>query len=291
MATMPAPGVVTPPAPNAPSEYERGLKLRDRQTIVAVFTRLPVHPLNAARQIQLDALLERCGKDMVPLPEGQYTASRVRRAISSFGEQPAASPGSIGQQHFVTAGGRIELLDDRGVFRPADESEPVRVAMPTDDDAAAVPKKPPVYIGTYVYSSTTLPTAPGAAPKPASSFPKINPTATLLVGIETAISFGLAAFLLVCGIQAVRSSLSAGRMHMIYALIKIPTVVFGMIAAWWMANSFMSGLPGTPTGAGSPAATCGMSSAVWMALGLIYPIALLITLRTRSMREYFNKPR
>jgi len=69
VAAMPPPGVAwTSTTPSPITGYERGLNLDVRQTIAGVLSQLTVHPLNAARQQQLDALLEHNGKDMIPLP-------------------------------------------------------------------------------------------------------------------------------------------------------------------------------------------------------------------------------
>lgn len=299
MAKMPAPGVAAPTVQTEESAYDRGLSRTDRQTVVSVFSQMPVHPVSAARQLQLDALLERGGKDMVPLPAGQYTPVRVRQAVMSFGEQPGVAYGSVGQQYFVTAGGRIELLDDRGVFRPADGSESVRVAMSPDNSAAAPAQnggQSSSSVTAYSYTSSGTTTVKGTGPTTMPGMPRlwaINPSAIMLVVMETILNFLLAIFLLISGILAVRSTRAAGRMHLIYAILKIPAAIFGAIAWSWMMNSFMTGMmAGAPAGtARPPGGVFGVPAAVSGAFALAYPIALLIMLSTRTLRDYYGQVR
>jgi len=203
--------------------------------------------------------------------------------------------GAVGQQYFVTAAGRIELLDDRGDFQPVDGGDLIRVAVPTNPGGAPAPPTVNPALASQAYATSTAagggtnaagPTTVPVMPR----FITIDPDALRLSMIETIASFGLAIYLLVIGILAVRSSRAAGRLHLVYALIKIPLVIF-MVIVW---SRVMSGVWANMRAGGPrppPGPTDASAGVVWLALGLAYPIAVLIVLRLRSVRDYYHRPR
>jgi hypothetical protein len=107
-------------------------------------------------------------------------------------------------------------------------------------------------------------------------------------------NLGLAVYLLVIGIMTLRQHPLGGRLHAIYAWMKIPAAVVGGLAVGWMVHGVFSGMASTmpPAAGGPPAEMIAAGYAVTLAgLGLIYPIALLIALRTRTIREYYASVR
>jgi hypothetical protein len=152
--------------------------------------------------------------------------------------------------------------------------------------------------------ATTAPTttpAPGVAPPAMGNpFSGINPLAAILSAIAELLSFALAVLLLVAAIQILRDAPSGPKLHRWYALAKIPLVIFATAVSLWltigMMQSIMASMPPAAGGAAGP-----QSAFMWsfMAartilpalLALAYPVALLIILRSRTVREYYNAVR
>jgi hypothetical protein len=120
---------------------------------------------------------------------------------------------------------------------------------------------------------------------------KINMPAAIVSMTCAALSALLAIYLLVIGIFMLRQHPRAGRLHKIYAWIKIPVAIAGGIAlviTWtsFIASAAAAGPGGAATAKGM--ATAGIAFAiVAVVLGCLYPVSLLIALRSRSMREYY----
>ena len=76
------------------------------------------------------------------------------------------------------------------------------------------------------------------------------------------------------------------------ALLKIPVTILGAAGAWWLTVSYMeSTLAGTgPMGvaSGMVSTHIGMEQVVIGVFGLVYPIALLIALQTRAVKDYYD---
>ena len=115
----------------------------------------------------------------------------------------------------------------------------------------------------------------------------------LLVVLEGAGSLFVAIYLLIVGIMVCRQSFSSPKLLRIYAWIKIPLACLAGFSAGWLAWRIMevaaksaAGVTGgAPTLSAAPAITWGISAFV---LGVAFPIAVLISLRTPALREYFK---
>ena len=119
---------------------------------------------------------------------------------------------------------------------------------------------------------------------------QISPWAVAAYIALAVVSLGLAVLLLVAGIAAVRDSPKARRLHLIYASLKIPAAVAGGVAMGVVMYQLMSGAAAAAPGAG-PApmkAVALVTSAVPSVLGCVYPVALLIALNTKSVRDYYH---
>ena len=129
-----------------------------------------------------------------------------------------------------------------------------------------------------------------------SSGPPALPNFKVGVGVVTVLmlealaSVGLAIFLLVVGIQVLAGSFRARRLLKIYAWLKIPLAVTAGIALPIMFYEFVGGVAASTPGGGAAPVAAGF--AVWgvvmTILSLAFPVALLITLRTRTVRNYYN---
>jgi hypothetical protein len=111
----------------------------------------------------------------------------------------------------------------------------------------------------------------------------INMTAAITVIICALLSIALAIYLLVIGILMLRQHPRAGRLHKIYAFLKIPIAIAGGIA--WIV--FWASFSTTGTGAATMSPGVIVGCAIAVIVGLLYPVALLVALHTRAVREYY----
>jgi hypothetical protein len=149
---------------------------------------------------------------------------------------------------------------------------------------------------TSVNYSTTVNTAAiggsGTALHPATtgiiSSPSFPAGAAILMITEATLSVCLGIFLIIAGIWMLCDSRAAGRFHRIYVALKIPLVAAAAIATWWT----MSGMMGSVTGIGAPTAMPNLIGIIYAAVtsgfALLYPIALLIALSSRTAKAHFN---
>jgi hypothetical protein len=153
-----------------------------------------------------------------------------------------------------------------------------------------------VYYSARAYRTIPATTAPSTAPVASSApIPQVGSMhiAALLAVIEGLASLGLGVFLLVIGILVFRFSRRGRWQHLMYAWIKIPLTIIGAAAWSWLAMEFMrimfSGMPG---GAGVPRNAAITPIAVAFIVGglisIIYPVALLIALRSKTVRQYYE---
>jgi hypothetical protein len=113
----------------------------------------------------------------------------------------------------------------------------------------------------------------------------INPVALGLMLVTSLILMALAVYLLVCGILTLRQSMRARRLHLIYALVKIPLSVAAGVASAWVMRDMMSSFGG---GAATPTMGFALFTGAFpILIGCAYPVALLIALNLRAVREYY----
>lgn len=132
----------------------------------------------------------------------------------------------------------------------------------------------------------------GTQINPMNSGPPLNVSSKAcgLAAIDALVSMGLAAFLMFAGICMLRQSPGARRFHVMYALVKIPLAILGTIAVVWMTYEFHSSA--NASGGGGPQAQAmAQVMGIVVGLGIVYPLALLLALRTRGAREYFGAVR
>jgi hypothetical protein len=108
----------------------------------------------------------------------------------------------------------------------------------------------------------------------------------------------MAVFLIIAGSLMLRDSPTAWRMHRIYVMLKVPLILVAAFASWWTYTSLMSGLSSWPTAGGGAASMSGFSNmtAILQAvlgagISMIYPVALLIVLATRTSKEHLIRIR
>jgi hypothetical protein len=145
-------------------------------------------------------------------------------------------------------------------------------------------------------------TAPSTAPstQPANAFTahataisfNISPAASALTIAEGVLSLGAAVLLIVAGSLLLRDSLLSWRLHRLYILIKIPVVVVGAVAMWWVYMGLLGGMMNIASAQGAQVPRSftnymAIFEAGFMAvISLIYPIALLIILAGKTSKTY-----
>jgi hypothetical protein len=135
----------------------------------------------------------------------------------------------------------------------------------------------------------------GAAPPPA---PPAVPSTAGFVTVVTAsvVGFALAVLLFVAAVQTLRGLPSGRRLHQVWAWLKIPVTLIAALTFWWMTARFYDrfaayGVPQPLVPVGR--ARAGFMPQPWQPfaaglVALVYPVVVLIALRARSVREYFQ---
>jgi hypothetical protein len=122
----------------------------------------------------------------------------------------------------------------------------------------------------------------------------INPAASALTITEGVLSLGAAIVLIIAGSMMLRDNPTSWRMHRIYVLIKFPLIVVGAFAMWWVYTDLFKGMMTMTTAQGAPIPGAFMNAmaafeAVFMAvISLIYPVTLLIVLKSRTSQSYLK---
>jgi hypothetical protein len=128
---------------------------------------------------------------------------------------------------------------------------------------------------------------------PTNMVGQISGVAAGLAMAEGAVGGLLALFLMAAGVQTLRQSLAARRLHWVYVAIKVPLSIVGIVAWAWLLHGLERGMSSMPMMASSGAPTGFFMTLVFVALslgvaGLIYPIALVFVLRGRQANAYYN---
>lgn len=255
----------------------------ERETVLTGLTRARVLP--PERRRQLDALLLDGGKEMFLLRGPQLTAQAIQSNVSDSGRKFADD--GDGAEFYIVGQGEIEVYDDHAVFYPSDGGEMISASAEVSEEPAVEPEADGSGIASSsveTTSSIAITPTPGPTTMPAApaAGPRINKPALAVLMIERLLSLGLAVYLFVIGILVLRQSPRGRRLHHVYAFAKIPLALVGGWATWKLWMSFFSGFgPGSIATAWTP----------WIVavtvLACAYPIALLIVLRSRTVREYY----
>jgi hypothetical protein len=209
------------------------------------------------------------------------------------------------------------------VSAPAPAEATPAQAAPTAPDAAGAPTAPMPYSRSGYRTSTSLrvgnksmtvtqtpggttataggttaggagAVGPGGAGAGAGVNPfagvSISPWAMTLTSIDAALSALLAMFLLIGGIMMLGHSRSARRLHWIYVVVKIPLAIMGGIGLAFMICQFTATLSSSAAPwAPSDTTRIALGVSVLLALlGVLYPLVLIIELRSKKVREYYN---
>jgi hypothetical protein len=140
--------------------------------------------------------------------------------------------------------------------------------------------------GGVLFSTSS---AAGWAARSGKSPFKVHPGAVTMAIVDAVGGLLLAILLLIAGILVLRQSPRARKLHLLYACIKIPLVILGVIGWTWIIHDVVSGIQQSVGATASTAATKPMAgfTIAFAVVALIYPIALLIVMNTRSVKDYY----
>lgn len=142
--------------------------------------------------------------------------------------------------------------------------------------------------GGYTYttvSNGSVTSSSSGAMGGVTPFTEIPRIAVFASGLSVVLSLGLAALLLVAGIQTLRSSPSGRSLHLWWAWPKIAAAILGSFATYYFWNGmFLAGGPGSS----EDFYLAMVFAAGGLLIALAWPIVVLLLLRTRSLREYYN---
>ena len=153
---------------------------------------------------------------------------------------------------------------------------------------------------TIAFSGAALHLGPegqvlGGPPPPAPP-PQPSTAAFVTVMVAALAGVGLAVLLFVAAVLLLRGLPSGRRLHRAWAWAKIPLAAVVGVAFWWMTSRFYGDL--ADYNLQSPTVRLFNAAPRWMPqpwhpvvaalLALAYPVFVLLALRARSLREYFN---
>jgi hypothetical protein len=147
--------------------------------------------------------------------------------------------------------------------------------------------------GSVVILTTTL-VSTGAAPM--SIQWEVKPGVIWLELADAAIGIALALVLVVLGFLTIAGSPLSRAGHVLWAKLKLPAALLTALAAvlsLWAGSSPVSGLTTVVSGSGQPAQGLSFAYIVWRgciigALTMIYPITVLIVMRSKRVAAYYK---
>lgn len=264
---------VANPAANLSTAFPDGIGSTARQLIVDRANAL--RPLSPTRVDVLSAFLAQKG-DTVDHRLRTLTSSAVATQMVTQSDATAEGFDAI---DFTS--GRLTLEDQRAIFEPIGTTDLITVDFssrhPLPGEAGFDPEGGP---GSNRIIPTTA-TAPINVGKPIIVMQTLS-------GIFSGV---LALLLLLAGILTVRAKPSGRRTHLWWAWLKIFASVFSAVATYLFWNQIISQSPSSG-GQANPAAVATMASIVMSLFSfvgaLLYPIAVLIVMNTRGVKNYLS---
>jgi len=252
-----------------------GLAAYTRSTIIDVLAR--DQRLSEAQQTQLHKLLAKCGKSIFPIAAGSAPSpQRIRTSVSESGRL-AGLHAKEDATYFIVGTGKIEVYGDRALFVPnTPGAQTVRVqdGIKTDDEAET--DNQPV--------STP---APWFAPASPATPYHVRSAATAITMLDAALSAALAIYLLVVGILVLRQHPRGRMLQTIFAILKIPLAIVCAIGWLWAITDHYTTGYGAVASPGTQFAVAQLWMVVFLVAGLAYPIAVLVVMRSRTIKDYY----
>lgn len=118
----------------------------------------------------------------------------------------------------------------------------------------------------------------------------ISQRTTTLTLVDSLLSAGLAFLLLAAGIQTLRGSRSGSLLHRIFAWIKLPIAILGLIAALALGQEISQNFTANAAVSDWPSSLLTPTIILLVALlGALYPILLLIVFRQPKVRTFYRR--
>ena len=231
--------------------------------------------LSSARKDVLDGFLAQKGTEVDPHARRLTDPNRAAKMITAAGALPE------GETFIDFNRGRMTLTDTRARFEPTGTTHVIEVDFSAVDPAPGeqgfVPQGVLAQSAATSSGATTIPVV----------MPKMGATSIALQTINGIMAVALALLLLIAGIFTVQSKALGRRLHLVWAWLKLASAVFGAIATYTMYVEIMK-LSAASGGANTVPAN---SIAIVMALmsigvAVLYPIAVLIVMNLRSVKNY-----
>ncbi len=268
--SIPMQSQVKTAAPDLQEDSLDGLSKKKRGTVLLGLIR--ARSLAPQHMKQMDALLSRSGRLMFPSAGQNTDAKFIRNNVTESGRLPSSKnpAGADGPTFYIIGTGRIEIYDDHAVFRPTGSSDVVSVRA-NEVDLDRENQAPPVF---------------SALPPNTATVKEEKSLAAFLL-FEALAAGALAIYLFVAGILVLRSTLASRKLHWIYLCIKIPLALLAIAATARLWSAYREAARLNPTS--DYGAEKGMAMGVLIAtsLALLYPIALMVVLRSRGVKDYY----
>jgi hypothetical protein len=179
--------------------------------------------------------------------------------------------------------GRLTLEDTKAVFEPIGTADVIVVDFAdTDPKPGQAGFDPEGGRGNSSMSNTATTRTSGRM--------AIGSTTVALQSLTGIVGGALAILLLVAGISTVRARPAGRKLHLWWAWLKILAIVFGTIATYlfWRELITQANLASGQSNA-APAAGVGIvMSAIGFVGAILYPIAVLIVMNLRSVKNYLS---
>jgi len=143
---------------------------------------------------------------------------------------------------------------------------------------------------TFAADGTTLPGWGASTAATGAAVPKLGGGGLALVVLDPLVSLALAGFLLTAGVFVLRQQPVGRRLHVAYALLKIPAALLSGFAVYLLWGRVVAGFNASTPGASASDGDTGVlvAAIVVGVVGCIYPVILLLVMRMRSVRQYFD---
>jgi hypothetical protein len=108
--------------------------------------------------------------------------------------------------------------------------------------------------------------------------------------INVVASVGLALWLIAAGIFCLAGRRRARRMHLVWAVLKLLIAIVAGVGIWMTFSDIVGAASATspnPPPPGTAALTGGLMGGAALLVGVLYPIAILIVMNLRQMKDYF----
>lgn len=257
MSTTPA--FAPAAAPTAPANLTTAAgSLTQEQADLIAAAMAERQPLKAADQAALAQALMLAELPLAPPADGEWTADHVNQQISYVSSWSDNSSGSVS---FSFGGGDITI---------SGASVTINVYNSNGSSQTTVTNGAVTTNSTSTFAPQTAFTGPGRG--------------IIALGLASLLlSLGLAALLLIAGIQTVRGVPSGRVLHLCWAWPKLAAAALAAVANYWFwsASYFAFGAVGTN------GVVLGVTGAMF-AISIAWPVAVLLILRSRSMRAYYR---